>query len=82
VPKHKVKDFFCSIVSEKVKISLKTKATLRQAFKDELYVQCNQFECQYVDENIPPCPLTLNLFTKEIEEREERKKARREEDYY
>jgi len=82
MPKCKAKDFFCSVVSEKVKISLKTKATLSRTFKNELYVQCDQFECQYADENIPPCPLTLDLFAKEIEEREERRKARKEEDYY
>ncbi len=83
MPKHKAKDFFCSVVSEKVKISLKTKTTLGQAFKNELHVQCDQFECQYADENIPPCPLTLDLFAKEIEEREERRKAKKKEaDYY
>lgn len=84
MPKRKAKDFFCSVVSEKVKISLKTKVTLSRSFKNELYVQCDQFECQYADENIPPCPLTLDLFAKEIEEREERRKARKreEEDYY
>ena len=78
MPKCKAKDFYCNAVSENVKISLRTKATLSRTFKDELYVQCNQFDCQYVEENIPPCPLTLNLFSKEIEEREERRKARRE----
>ena len=77
MPKHKAKDFFCSVVSEKVKISLKTKATLGQAFKNKLHVQCDQFECQYADENIPPCPLTLDLFAKEIEEREEETKSQK-----
>jgi len=77
MPKRKEKDFFCSVVSESVKIALKSKTSLSRAFKDELYVQCNQYECQYADENTPPCPLTLNLFAKEIEEREERRKARK-----
>jgi len=46
-------------------------------------VQCDQFECQYADENIPPCPLTLDLFAQEIKDSEERRKAKkREEDYY
>ncbi len=67
MPKRKAKDFFCSVVSEKVKITLKTKATLSRTFKNELYVQCDQFECQYADENVSPCPLTLDLFAKEIE---------------
>jgi hypothetical protein len=22
------------------------------------FIQCDQAECQYVDENVPPCPLT------------------------
>ncbi len=80
----KVKDFFCTAVSEKVKISLKVKPTLSRTFKNELYVQCDQFECQYIDENILPCPLTLALFAKEIEDREARRKARKEEEaeYY
>ena len=82
MPKHKGKDFFCPIVSENVKIVLKTKSSLSRTFKDKLYVQCNQSECQYAHENVPPCTLTLDLFAKEIEEREERRKARKEEDYY
>ena len=80
--KRKAKEFFCPAVSENVKILLKVKPTLSRTFKDELYVQCDQFECQYVDENTPPCPLTLNLFAKEIEDREERRKARKEAEYY
>jgi len=77
MPKQKGKDFFCSVVSENVKIALKTKTSLSQTFNNELYVQCNQYECQYADENTPPCPLTLTLFAKEIEKREERRKARK-----
>ena len=77
MPKRKGKEFFCSVVTENVKIFLKTKTSLSRTFKDELYVQCDQFECQYVDENIPPCPLKLDLFSKEIEEREERRKAKK-----
>ena len=77
MPKRKAKDFFCTVVSENVKISLKTKTSLSRTFSDDLYVQCNQFECQYVDENTPPCPLTLNLFAEEIKEREEKRKAKK-----
>ncbi len=82
MPKCKEKSFFCTVVSEDVKIALKTKMSLSRTSDDGLYVQCNQFECQYADENIAPCPLTLALFAKEIKEREERRKARKEEDYY
>lgn len=80
MPKRKGKDFFCTVVSEDVKIALKTKTSLSRTFNDQLYVKCDQLECQYVDENIAPCPLKLELFAKEIEEREERRKARREEE--
>lgn len=82
MPKRKGKDFSCTVVSEDVKITLKTKPSLNQTFKDELFVHCNQSECQYSDENVPPCPLTLDLFAKEIGEREEKRRARKEEDYY
>ncbi|MGA1876291.1 MAG: hypothetical protein ACMUIA_11855 [bacterium] len=77
MPKRKEKDFYCPVVSETVKVALKTKPSLSRTFKDELYVQCNQFECQYAGENAPPCPLSLDLFKQEIEEREERRKAKR-----
>ena len=80
----KKKEFFCTLLSEKVKIALKTKISLSRTYDNERYIQCNQFDCQYVDENIPPCPLTLDLFADEIKEREERRKAKKEEDedYY
>jgi len=82
--KIKGKDYFCSVVSEDVKISLKKNPSVNSQFaEDKLYVCCNQSECQYVDENVPPCPLTLDLFSEEIEEKKEKRKARREEeDYY
>ena len=77
MPKRKGKEFFCSVVTENVKIFLKTKTSLSRTFKDELYVQCDQFECQYVDENIHHCTLKLDIFSKEIEEREERRKDKK-----
>ena len=76
MPKRKAKKFFCPVVSEDVKIVLKTKTSL-SLIKEQLYVQCNQFECQYVDENIPPCPLTIDLFAEQIKERDERRKAQK-----
>ena len=30
------------------------------------FVQCNQTDCQYVEENKPPCPLHVGLFADEI----------------
>lgn len=38
--------------------------------KGDLYVQCSEMDCQYVDTNTPPCPLTLELFAAEIAARE------------
>lgn len=82
MPKRRKRDYFCMLVSEDVKIALKVKPSLSRKPTNDLYVQCNQMECQYVGQNNPPCPLNLDLFAEEIEEREERRKARRIESYY
>ena len=71
------KDYFCTVVSEDVEITLKNKPSLSLKPKTELFVQCNQPECQYVDLNQPPCPLCLDLFAEEIERREEKRKNNR-----
>ena len=71
------KDYFCTVISEDVKIALKNKASIGLNSKNELFVQCNQPECQYVDLNQSPCPLRLDLFTEEIEKREEKRRDRR-----
>ena len=70
------KDFFCNIVSEDVVITLMNKRSLGMNFKKELFVRCNQSECQYADINQHPCPLTLDLFAEEIERREEMRRER------
>ena len=70
------KDYFCFVVSEYVKITLKNKPSLSFKAKRELFVQCNQSDCQYVDHNQAPCPLDLNLFADEIERREEKRSDR------
>ena len=75
--KRKAKDYFCAVVSEDVEIALKNKASLFGKSRNAMFVQCNQFECQYVDFNQSPCPLRLDLFAEEIEEREENLKNRR-----
>jgi hypothetical protein len=69
------KHYFCTVVSEDVEIALKNKPSLSRESKNELFVQCNQLECQYVDLNQSPCPLRLDLFAEEIEKRG--KKAQR-----
>ena len=69
--------YFCTVVSEDVEISLRIKPSFNPKSKNELFVQCNQLECQYVDLNQPPCPLRLDLFAEEIEKREEKRRDRR-----
>ena len=71
------KDYFCTVVSEDVEIALKNKRSIGLNSKNELFVQCNQPECQYVDLNQSPCPLRLDLFAEEIEKREEKRRDRR-----
>jgi hypothetical protein len=73
----KKKNYFCTVISEDVEITLKNKPSLSRESKTELFVQCNQLECQYVDLNQFPCPLRLDLFAEEIEKREEKLRDRR-----
>jgi hypothetical protein len=40
------------------------------------FVQCNQSDCQYVDENKPPCPLHVGMFSEEIRAAEEARPRR------
>ena len=40
------------------------------------FVQCNQSDCQYVDENKPPCPLNVQMFAEEIRAAEEARPRR------
>ena len=70
------KDFFCKVVSEDVIITLMNRRSLGMKFKKELFVRCNQSDCQYVDNNEYPCPLNLDLFTDEIERRAEKVRER------
>ena len=41
--------------------------------------QCNQTDCQYVEENKPPCPLHVGLFADEIRAADEARARRSEE---
>ncbi len=82
MPKRRWKDFFCTVVSEDVKIALKVKPSLSRKPIRELFVQCDQLECQYVDRNQFPCPLRLDLFAEEIEKREERRRDKQLEPSY
>ena len=66
--------YFCAVVSEDVEIVLINKPSGGLRSKNKLFVQCNQTECQYVEHNQSPCPLRLDLFTEEIEKREEKRR--------
>jgi hypothetical protein len=70
-------DYFCTVVSEHVEIALKRKPSLSLESRTELFVQCNQGECQYAGLNQSPCPLHLDLFIEEIVRIEKRKRDRR-----
>lgn len=61
------KPFHCSVVSESVTVTLRRRNSL--GGRGKLFVACSEKDCQYVDSNEPPCPLTLALFTAEIDER-------------
>jgi len=67
VPRTPTKSYNCSVVSETVSISLRRRQSLGGHGK--LFVRCSETECQYIDTNAPPCPLTLQLFEAEIAER-------------
>ena len=74
----KQREYHCQVVDETVKIHLRKKTRAGWTAKGELFVQCDQHECQYVDDNAPPCPLTLSLFAQQVQEREEEARLRRE----
>ena len=63
------REFFCGVVSESVQIRLRRPGGFGRP--QGYFVQCNQTDCQYVDENKPPCPLHIGLFADEIRAREE-----------
>ncbi len=71
------KDYYCTVVSENVEVTLKRKSSSIFESKGKFFAQCNQSECQYVDINQYPCPLNLNLFADEIERRAEKSENKR-----
>jgi hypothetical protein len=77
VSRGRAREFWCSVVSEPVMIRLKRPGGFGRV--QGYFVQCNQTECQYVEENKPPCPLHAGLFADEIKAAEEARGARREE---
>lgn len=73
----KAREFSCEVVSETVLIRLRRWGGFGRA--PGYFVQCNQLDCQYVDENKPPCPLHIGMFADEIREAERERAERREE---
>lgn len=67
MPRPPSKSFRCDIVSETVTISLRRRAAF--GGQSQLFVRCSEEDCQYVDANEPPCPLSLDLFAAEVQER-------------
>jgi hypothetical protein len=65
----RAREFWCEVVSEMVLIRLCRPYRFGQP--QGYFVQCNQTECQYVDENKPPCPLHIGMFADEISAAEE-----------
>ena len=63
------REFWCEVVSEMVLIRLRRPYRFSQPTGH--FVQCNQTDCQYVDENKPPCPLHVGMFTEELRAVEE-----------
>jgi hypothetical protein len=66
------RDFECPVVKETVRIRL----TRRPSFDrpPPYSTQCDQIECQYVEQNEPPCPLNVGMFAEAIREIEERRR--------
>jgi len=65
------KPFRCEVVSETVTIALRRRTSLEG--NNQLFVRCSELDCQYIDANEPPCPVTLDLFADEVRERQRRR---------
>ena len=70
------REFRCEVVSETVMIRLRRSNGFGRP--RGYFIQCNQTECQYVDENKPPCPLHVGMFAEEIKVAEEARGRRHE----
>jgi hypothetical protein len=67
VPRVPTKVFGCKVISQTVHISLRRRPLV--GGNGKLFVHCSERDCQYVDSNEPPCPLALDQFAAEIQER-------------
>ena len=62
------KSIHCNVISQEVTAALQRRIALGGT-KGKLFVRCSERDCQYVDANQPPCPLSLALFSVEIDDR-------------
>jgi len=60
------KKYQCTVVSEEVTIHLTSRRVGGFSGTQQPFVQGDQDECQYVDENQDPCPLRTEMFAPEI----------------
>ena len=72
----KGRTYECEVIHESVRICLRDKRRSWASGFEGFVVQCDQDECQYVDENQPPCRLNLEMFADELKEREEREREK------
>ena len=72
--RNRVRDFWCQVVQETVQIWLRRSSGFGRP--RGYFVQCNQLDCQYVEENKPPCPLHVDMFADEIRAAEEARRDR------
>ena len=71
-----LREFWCPVVTEPVLIRLTRSKRLTRI--GDYFVQCNQPDCQYVEANVAPCPLRVEMFADQIREAETSRAARRE----
>ena len=58
---------YCAIASKEVNVALRAGGGFREPAS--MYVRCEERDCQFVDENRPPCPLQPGMFDDGSEQR-------------
>lgn len=71
---YKERPYYCTTINEQVRIKLRSRRIGGFSGTNAHFVQCDQHECQYADENVTPCPLHLGMFDDEIAEHERLKR--------
>lgn len=70
----KARPFHCTTVDEPVKIRLTSRRIGGFDGHTIPFIQCDQHECQYVDENTLPCPVNLGMFAEDMAEQARKKR--------